>query len=332
MNIRTIVVAALGAAALCSVAVSFAASPPPPATQDEHHDRGGTRERPSRFQPAHADDGPARGAPGSNGDAAGRDHRVGPTLARFSRRPASSSSRPARTTSFTTGSRPRASTGSGAVISDGELDPLFGNNAAIVSASRKRRSAYGPAARRSQRRYRRTRCPERVRHHRGTCAAAASPEREQPGLHTHSGHAACDASGCRRVGADQRRCLEPGGRRHVGSAEEHAAGQPDQHVQAGQHTEHTGRDGPDPSTTRSRRPSRSSRPSRATTRVSTSRRRRPRTVRPRWSPGTSSILPATTRRTCSRSGSRRWHRPCSRSISSYRLTARTPGAAPDDAG
>jgi hypothetical protein len=33
MNIHTVVVAALGAASLCLVAVSFAASSPPPATQ-----------------------------------------------------------------------------------------------------------------------------------------------------------------------------------------------------------------------------------------------------------------------------------------------------------
>ena len=135
MNIRTIVVAALGAAALCSVAVSFAASSPPPATQASITIEGAPGNGLLAFNPLTLTMAQLAALPEATVTLPGGTTESGPTLSSLLAQAGFKLISTCKNDQLHYWIEASSLDGSGAVISDGELDPLFGNNAAIVSVS-----------------------------------------------------------------------------------------------------------------------------------------------------------------------------------------------------
>jgi Pentapeptide repeats (8 copies) len=133
MNIRTAVVATLGAAALCSVAVSYAASPPPPATQASVtiHDSPGNNL--IEFPPLTLTMAQLEALPASTVTLPDGTTESGPTLSSLLTQAGFQLISTCKNDQLHYWIEASSLVGSGAVISDGELDPLFGNNPAILS-------------------------------------------------------------------------------------------------------------------------------------------------------------------------------------------------------
>ena len=135
MKIRTVAVATLGAAALCSVAVSFAASSPPPATQASITIEGSPGNGLLTFNPLTLTMAQLAALPRATVTLPGGTTESGPTLSSLLTQAGFTLISTCKNDQLHYWIEASSLDGSGAVISDGELDPLFGNNPAIVSVS-----------------------------------------------------------------------------------------------------------------------------------------------------------------------------------------------------
>jgi len=135
MNIRAAVVAILGAAALCSVAASFAASSPPPATQASVTIQASPGNELIPFAPLTLTMAQLAALPASTVTLPDGTSESGPTLSSLLTQAGFKLISTCKNDQLHYWVEASSLDGSGAVISDGELDPLFGNNPAILSVS-----------------------------------------------------------------------------------------------------------------------------------------------------------------------------------------------------
>src|SRR5262245_8991550 len=133
MNIRTVVVATLGAAALCWVAVSFAASSPAPATQASVTIQDQAGNNLIEFLPLTLTMAQLAALPQQTVTLPGGTTESGPTLSSLLAQAGFKLISACKNDQLHYWIEASSLDGSGAVISDGELDPLFGNNPAILS-------------------------------------------------------------------------------------------------------------------------------------------------------------------------------------------------------
>jgi hypothetical protein len=135
MNIRTAIVATLGAAALCSVAVSFAASSPPPATQASVTIQDSPGNNLIEFPPLTLTMAQLAALPAQTVTLPDGTTESGPTLSSVLTQAGFKLISACKNDQLHYWIEASSLDGSGAVISDGELDPLFGNNPAILSVT-----------------------------------------------------------------------------------------------------------------------------------------------------------------------------------------------------
>ncbi len=132
MNIRTAVVATLGAAALCSVAVSFAASSPP-VTQASVTIQDSPGNNLIEFPPLTLTMAQLAALPAASVTLPDGTTESGPTLSSLLSKAGFGLVPGCKNDQLHYWIEASSLDGSGAVISDGELDPNFGNNPAILS-------------------------------------------------------------------------------------------------------------------------------------------------------------------------------------------------------
>jgi hypothetical protein len=136
MNIRTVVVATLGAAALCWVAVAFAGSSPPPATPATVTIQDSPGNGLIPFTSKTLTMSQLAALPGQTTvTLPGGATESGPLLSSLLTQAGFSLIPTCKNDQLHYWIAASSLDGSGAVISDGEIDPLFGNNTTILSVS-----------------------------------------------------------------------------------------------------------------------------------------------------------------------------------------------------
>src|SRR5262249_59908876 len=126
MNIRIAVVAILGAAALCAVAVSFAASSPPPSTEASITVQDSPGNNLIEFPAKTFSMSDLAGLPASTVTLPGGTTESGPTLSSVLAQAGFKLISNCKNDQLHYWIEASSLDGSGAVISDRELDPLFG--------------------------------------------------------------------------------------------------------------------------------------------------------------------------------------------------------------
>jgi hypothetical protein len=135
MTIRTAVVAILGAAALCSAAFSSAAPSPPPATHASVTIQDSPGNNLTEFLPLTLTMAQLAALPASTVTLPDGTTESGPTLSSLLKQAGFQLIPGCKNDQLHYWIEASSLDGSGAVIGDGELDPLFGNNPAILSVA-----------------------------------------------------------------------------------------------------------------------------------------------------------------------------------------------------
>jgi hypothetical protein len=135
LHFRTAVVVTVGAAALCSVAVSLAGSSPPPATQASVKIEYAAGNGLIPFTPLTLNMSQLEALPASTVTLPGGTTESGPTLSSLLTQAGFKLISTCKNDQLHYWIEASSLAGSGAEISDGELDPLFGNDAAILSVN-----------------------------------------------------------------------------------------------------------------------------------------------------------------------------------------------------